>query len=212
MKIIAIVSQKGGAGKTTLAVHLSAEAAANGLKALLVDLDPQASAAMWGDLRGDLSPDVATEHPSRLDAALTTARTEGYDLVVLDTAPHADQAALRAAKAADLVLVPCRPATFDLGAIQGTLELCQLARRDGLVVLNAAPVRSRVVEIARRRIEADGGKVSPVIIRQRVAFQHCLIAGQVVREFEPDGAAASEVTALWQHVTMSACIHGSRSA
>jgi chromosome partitioning protein len=207
MKTVALVSQKGGAGKTTLAVHLCAEAAASGMRALLIDLDPQASAALWGDLRGDLGPDVATEHPARLDAAMKAAREQGYDIAVLDTAPHADQAALKAAKLADLVLVPCRPATFDLGAIKATLELCEIAKRRALVVLNAAPIRSRVVEAARLDIANDGATVCEAIVRQRVAFQHCLSAGQVAREYEPDGSAAREIAELWQHISMFSWEH-----
>src|SRR4051794_33282808 len=110
MHVITLLSQKGGSGKTTLATHIAAELAGAGCKVLLMDLDPQASASQWGDLRGDRPPDVAPEHPARLDAALKRAEAEGYDLVVMDTAPHADQAALRSAKAADIILVPCRPA------------------------------------------------------------------------------------------------------
>src|SRR6476660_4858797 len=79
-----------------------------GLRTLLLDLDPQASAARWADRRqhGAVDVDVAVESPARLAAALLQAEREGYALVVLDTAPHADQAALQAARAADLVLVP----------------------------------------------------------------------------------------------------------
>src|SRR4051794_18944443 len=106
MFTIALVCQKGGAGKTTVAVHLAVEAQRRGLPTLLIDLDPQASAAKILDRRGDQPPDVVTEHPARLDTALQTAASEGYGLVVLDTAPQADQAALRAVRAASLVLIP----------------------------------------------------------------------------------------------------------
>ncbi len=197
MMTVAMVSQKGGAGKSTLALHVAAEAAGRGRRALLIDLDPQGNIAKWGDRRGDAPPDVSAEHPANLDRALKAAETEGYDLVVLDTAPHADQTALRAARASDLVLVPCRPATFDLEAVTATLELCQLTKRRAVVVLNAAPIRSRVVEEARGAITDQGGKVCPVVIRQRVAYQHCVIDGRTASEFEPGGAASLEVAALY---------------
>ncbi len=205
MQTIALISQKGGSGKTTLAVHLSAHMAAKGKRVLLMDLDPQASSALWGDKRGDREPDVATEHPARLNAALKAAEAQGYDLVFMDTAPHADQHALGAARSADLVLVPCRPWMFDMAAIRSTLDLCALAKRAeaATVVINAAPVRSRVVEDARREIEAAGGRVSPIIIRQRVAFQHCLSGGQVASEFEPDGLAATEIGLLCDDILKS---------
>lgn len=201
MQTIVVMSQKGGSGKTTLAIHLAAEAAAT-RRALLLDLDPQASAALWGDRRGELPPDVVAEHPARLEASLQAARRDGYDLVVVDTAPHADQAALKAARLADLVLVPCRPATFDLAALQATLEICDLARRRPLVVVNAAPVRSRVVAEAEAEIARLGAAVAAQVIHQRVAFQHCLIDGRTAGSYEPDGAAAAEISALFADVCL----------
>lgn len=200
MYTIALVSQKGGSGKTTLAIHLSAEALVRGRKALLIDLDPQASAAMWADRRGNLGPDVFSEHPARLQAALEAAQTKGYEVVIIDTAPHADQAALRAARAADLVLVPCRPAVFDLEAIRATLEVCELAKRPARVVLNACPIRSKLVGEARGQLVARGSIVSDVVVRQRVDFHHCLIRGQVAGEYNPGGLAAEEIIQLCEVV------------
>lgn len=197
MQTIAVISQKGGAGKTTLAIHLAAEGAARGARTLLVDLDPQASAARWADRRGDRAPDVSSEHPGRLAAALAAAKAQGYDLAILDTAPHADQAALTAARAADQVVVPCRPSILDLDAIGATIDLCRLAGRHGVVVLNAAPVRSRVVDDAAAAVAKLGGEVAGVIIRERVAFRHALVDGRVAQEFEPGGAAAQEIAALF---------------
>lgn len=200
MLTIALVSQKGGAGKTTLAVHLAAEAAKAGRRALLIDLDPQGNAIRWGERRGERQPDVQAEHPMRLAAVLKSAAEEDYDLVVLDTAPNADQTALRAAKAADLVLIPCRPAQFDLEAIEATLDLCKLAKRTAVVALNAAPLRSRVVNEAREAIEGNGGVVGAIVVHHRVAFQHCLTDGNTAGEFEPGGQAAQEITNLYDDV------------
>jgi chromosome partitioning protein len=115
---------------------------------------------------------------------------------VIDTAPHADHAALQAARAADLIAVPCRPSTFDIAAISATLDLCMLANKPAVVVLNAAPIRSRVTTEAREAIVEKGGKVSPVVVHQRVAFQHCMIDGRTAAEFEPDSAAGQEITSL----------------
>ena len=123
-------------------------------------------------------------------------RTEGYHLVVIVTAPHADHAALQAARAADLVAIPCRPSTFDIAAISATLDLSKLANKQSVVILNAAPIRSRVTTEAVDAITEKGGKVSPVIIHQRVAFQHCMIDGRTAGEFEPDGAAGQEIVSL----------------
>src|ERR1700709_249817 len=162
MHVIAIVSQKGGVGKSTIAVHLATEATAQGQRVLLLDLDPEGSAMEWANRRGDLPPDVSGANPASIGKEIERARGEGYDLVVVDTAPHADHAALQAARAADLVAIPCRPSTFDIAAISATLDLCRLANRQALVVINAAPVRSRVTQEAQEAIIEKGGKVSSV--------------------------------------------------
>ncbi len=196
MKTIAVLSQKGGAGKTTLAVHLAAEAASRGQRVLIIDMDPQGSAIAWAGFRGDRAPDVDAGHHKTLSKEVERAVVDGYDLVVIDTAPHADGGALAAARVSDLVLVPCRPATFDLIAIAPTIDICNLARKPRLAVVNAAPVRSRVVEEAAAALVAAGMDVSLVTVRQRVAFQHCLSDGRVAAEFEPGGTAAEEIGAL----------------
>jgi chromosome partitioning protein len=201
MWTLTVASQKGGATKTTLAIHLAAEAASRGVKTLLIDLDPQASAVRWGDRRGDRAPDVASEHPARIDAAIAAAGAEGYGMVVLDTAPHADQSALKAARVSDLILIPTRCSILDLDAIGATLDLCQLAKRPALVVLSAAPVRSRIVDEAGAAVRKLGGTVAAVIIRERVAFRHALVNGGVAQEFEPGGAAALEIAALYDLLT-----------
>jgi chromosome partitioning protein len=196
MMTLTMLSQKGGAGKSTLALHLACEAVTRGIKVLLLDLDPQGSLASWGSKRGELPPDVEAVRPSSLAKTLAEAAQDGYDLTVLDTAPSADRAAMLAAEVADLIVVPCRPATFDIEAIQTTLEVTKLKKRRAVVVLNAAPIRSKVVDEARSAIVRAGGIVSPVVVCQRVAYQHCLIDGRTAGEYEPGGAAADEVTRL----------------
>jgi chromosome partitioning protein len=192
MQTLALICQKGGSGKTTLAIHLAAEAAAHGVRTLLLDLDPQASAARWADRRkvAAIDVDVTVESPSRLDAALRQAALEGY----AGHCPHADQGALRVARLADLVLIPVRPSILDLDA---SLDLCALAGRPAAVVLNAAPIRSRVVQEALETMAKMGGDLLASIMRERVALRHALVDGRVAREFEPCGAAAAEVSALY---------------
>lgn len=196
MFVIAVVSQKGGVGKSTLAVHLATEAVAQGKRVLLLDLDPQGSAMEWANRRGDRPPDVSGANPASVAKEVEQARAEGYDLIVVDTAPHADHAALQAARVADIIAIPCRPATFDIAAISATLDLCKLANKQSRVVINAAPIRSRVTAEAEEAISERGGDVSLAVVRQRVAFQHCLIDGRTAAEFEPGGAASEEITRL----------------
>jgi chromosome partitioning protein len=203
MEVIVIASQKGGVGKSTLAVNLAAHAVHLGRRVLLLDLDPQGSAMEWANRRGDRPPDVSGANPASIGRELDRARLDGYELVIVDTAPHADHAALQAARVADLVAIPCRPSTFDLAAISATLDLCKLANKRSVVVLNAAPIRSRVTVEAEEAITEKGGRVSPMIVRQRVAFQHCMIDGRTAAEYEPGGAAAAEIAGLLEHLSSS---------
>jgi chromosome partitioning protein len=200
MQVLAILSQKGGSGKSTLAVHLGVEAERRRFATLIVDLDPQASARLWADRRGTASPEVVTDHPSRLEHVLGIARDNGAELAIIDTAPHADQAALIAARAADLILIPCRPAAFDLAAIRATADLAEIAKRPALAVLNAAPPRSGVTQEARASIERRGLPCSPIVVHQRAAFSHAVIDGRVAQEYEPGGKAATEITALFDEL------------
>ena len=106
MWTVAILSQKGGSGKTTLALHLGVAAERAGQVAAVIDLDPQASAAQWKDSRPIETPVVVSMPAARLAQALDTARGAGADLALIDSAPHAGDDALAAAEAADLVLYP----------------------------------------------------------------------------------------------------------
>ena len=197
MKTIAIISQKGGAGKTTLAVHLATAAATAGHITAIIDLDPQGTAASWGDRRPADAPEVISGQAARLSTLLEAAEANGAACLILDTAPNADQTALRAAQLADAVLIPCRAATFDLEAIQATLTLAQIAQKPAFVVLNAVPPRSGIGREAAGGLSGQGAKVAPVMLSQRAAFAHGVIDGRTAQEFEPDGKAAEEIGALY---------------
>jgi chromosome partitioning protein len=197
MKTFAIIAQKGGAGKTTLAVNLSVYAEASGYTTALIDVDPQASAAKWGDKRTAETPEVISAQASRLDSFLISAREAGADLVIIDTAPNSDSTALAAAQAADLILIPCRPAAFDLEAIASTVQLARLAGKPAIVVLNAAPIRGSLIDEARQAIATYSVAVAPTVLHQRAAYSNAVIDGRTAGEYEPGGKAAAEIAALF---------------
>lgn len=199
MKIVAIISQKGGAGKTTLAVHLAAAAAKAGHKSAVIDLDPQGTAASWGDRRAAEEPEVISGQAVRLPALLDAARENGAGFLVLDTAPNADQTASLAARAADVVLIPCRPAAFDLEAIETTLMLAKTTGKPAYVVLNAVPFRTGGIDKeAAARLTGQGAQVAPHQLTHRAAFAHSVIDGRTAQEFEPKGKAAAEMHFLYK--------------
>ena len=113
MQTISLLAQKGGTGKTTLALSLAVAAVQAGRTVAVIDLDPQASAGNWADRRAlKDAPAVVSAHVPRLQSVIDTARQNGVDLLLIDTPGKSEQAALVAAKAADLVLIPCRPQIY----------------------------------------------------------------------------------------------------
>jgi chromosome partitioning protein len=197
MHTVAIISQKGGAGKTTLAVHLAVEAEQCGIPTAIIDLDPQASATGWGDSRSQEAPAVVSAQSARLSRVLGTAREGGAELAIIDTAPHSESAALAAAREADLILIPCRPAILDLRAISQTVDLARLAGKPAAIVLNATPARGSLTTEAIDAVAGYSVSVAPVCLGQRAAYVHCLTAGLTAQEFEPEGKAAREVKDLF---------------
>ena len=199
MPTIAIISQKGGAGKTTLAVNLAAAAQDAGTIALIVDTDPQATASQWAAWRQDKPPEVIDSPPPRLAVKIRQAREQGAQWIVIDTPPHADSAARAAVEVADLVLIPCRPSAFDLSAIETTAKLVQLLRKPAYVVFVAGPPNAfRVYQEAGELVESYGTRPCPLQIPDRAAYRHASAEGRTVMELEPAGKAAEDIRQIYK--------------
>jgi chromosome partitioning protein len=212
MQTLALVAQKGGTGKTTLAVSLAVEAASRGLSVLVVDLDPQASACRWSDRRSEEVPAVIDAQPSRLPQALAKAAQAGVDLAIIDTPARVEQAAAAAAKAADLVLIPCKPSVWDLETLEVTMELVgSRVRRVPLVVLNAVPGQGTRTAQAIKAVQGMGLEVCPSSLGQRVAFEYAAQLGRSATEYEPEGKAASEVRDIYTSISRLLDLSTSRS-
>jgi chromosome partitioning protein len=202
MKTLVILAQKGGSGKTTVAVHMAVCAARQGLKTAIVDIDPQRSAYNWNESRPDERKlDAVAAEITQLAGLLHQAKAGGVELAIVDTAPHSTGDAAIAAKQADYLLIPCRPARFDLDAVASTLELAKAANTPAAVVINAAAIRGRLADEARGALTRQGATVIETILHQRVAYSHAVIDGRSVHEYEPEGAAAAEIDDLYHHIT-----------
>jgi len=202
MTTIAIVSQKGGTGKTTLAIHLAAAAERKGEVALIIDADPQATASQWAAWREEAPPEVIDSALPRIAAKIAQAKEAGATFIVIDTPPHADITASKAMEAADLVLIPCRPSAFDLAAIRTTARLVQLLAKPAWVVFTAGPPHAeRIHADAAELVAGFGIAACPHRIADRAVFRHASAAGKTVFELDPNGKAAREI----KHVHMWAC-------
>jgi chromosome partitioning protein len=200
MKVIAIISQKGGVGKTTLATALGVEASLSGLKTLVLDLDPQASATFWKDNRVDEALAVTAIPPARLGHVLNAAEEAKADLAIIDTPPLAKDIAFEAASRADFVLIPTKPAVLDIVAMTRTLELIRAVGRKAAVVLNFCPPTGREIAEAEEAVAAMGTALCPVRIGSRIAYSRAQQHGQGAQEYEPGGKAALEIRQLYDYI------------
>jgi chromosome partitioning protein len=210
MQTLALLAQKGGTGKTMLALSLAVAAARSGRKVLVLDIDPQGTACNWNDRRtsreqtgesAENNPLVLDAQPGRLPAALHKAEQSGIDLVFIDTPARSEQAALAAASLATLVIIPTRPQAYDLETIPNTQKLLALAdKKPAIVVLNAVPALGNRHEQARELLGQMGMEVCPATIGHRAAFGDSGALGQTPEEYDPDGKAAEEIRNVYKYI------------
>jgi chromosome partitioning protein len=200
MRVISFVTQKGGAGKTTLSVNCAVAAERSGLKTLILDLDEQGSAEAWYQVRDAETPRLVRIGSWKLPEAMAAAKSGGYDLVIIDT-PGRDEPSVNAAvKAADFVVIPCRPTPVDLKATPPTAATVSRLEKPAVFVLSQTPPRGERIREAAAALSTLG-VVCPVRIVARAAYQDAHGAGLGVLEFDPEGKASVEIDQLWHWLT-----------
>ncbi|PON19360.1 phosphopantetheine--protein transferase [Candidatus Entotheonella serta] len=200
MKTLAIISQKGGVGKTTLATCLAVAAENDGKKTAIFDLDPQATASFWKDIRQAETPAVASIQAIRLPAMQKAARETGADLVIIDGAAIARDVAFEAAKVADFVFIPTKAAVFDTMAMTHTLEIVRQCQKPFSIVLTFVPPVGAELEDAASAAAELNAALCPVLIGNRKAFFRAQSTGLAVQEYEPNGKAALEISELYAYM------------
>lgn len=209
VKTLAIISQKGGVGKTTLATALAVAGETDGRSTAVFDLDPQASAAFWKDTRGSETPAVIAVPPARLQHVLRAAATSGCQFAIIDAPPFAKDIAFEAAQHADFILIPTRPAVLDVMAMTKTLELVRHYQKPSAVVLTFCPTQGREVADTEGAVGELGAILAPVRVHNRVAYSRAQQTGLTAQEFEPSGKASEEVKRLYAFVCMHLYMDGS---
>ena len=198
MRTLAFVTQKGGAGKSTLAACVAVAAQEAGERVFLIDMDPQRSLKQWGDARNDADLPVEVIAPGKLPRALAELANGHVGLVIIDT-PATDSPASEAAmKAADLCVIPSRPTVFDIWSSEVTRSRLKALGKDYVFLLNqcsANPESQRVIDGAKA-LESMGALLTP-LIGSRVDFQEAAREGMGVTEIAPSGKAAEEIRMLW---------------
>lgn len=210
MRTVALLTQKGGAGKSTLAASLAVAAAGAGEKVIALDLDPQASLVRWGKRReAGHAPNTVITEPfeaerlRRLGAIIDGLAGAGFTFAVFDT-PGADSAAVRlVAESVDLCLLPVRPTRLDLEATAATFRTAYLARRNAAFVLNQCPPTNRSARSSEAAKELSRlGVLAEPTISARIDFQDAMAAGLGVTEHAGAGRAAQEIEALWSWIRL----------
>ncbi|MFT4252181.1 MAG: ParA family protein [Caulobacter sp.] len=205
MKTLAVISRKGGAGKTTLSINLALAAHLAGRRTILADIDPQRSASDVLRGRPIEGPVLMESSAGKLFQARYHAEHEGCDLMVIDTPAAPDTDVVTAINAADLCLLVCRPTFLDIAAVARSAEAVRRLGKSGLIVLNQAPAKrggfepSSVVKAAEA-LRFCGLPLAAVGLRSRAAFQQSFAHGRSVLEWEPAGAAAQEMGRLWGQI------------
>ena len=200
MRIIAVASQKGGCGKTTIAAHLAVRAGMVGQgPAVLIDTDPQRSLTEWWQARGDDSLALETVNLNDLVDSLARFRSQGASVAIIDTPPALTASIEQVIGIADLVLIPARPSPHDLRAIGATVDMTRRAGKPFLFVVNGAAPRASITAEAVAAL-SEHGRVAPGILYQRTDFAASMIDGRTVMETVPNGRSAQEIAELWKCV------------
>lgn len=213
LKTLSVVAQKGGTGKTTLAVNLAVLAALDGLRVALVDCDPQRSAAGWWQVREQDWPVLVERPAGQLPSVLQTLEVEGFNLAVVDTRPSVEEETRQAIQNCTSAIIPTRPTSMDISAVALTTQLVTASGKPGCIVLNQCPPGIRQGEApltAETRTIANslGLPVAPPALVSRIAYPYASNGGMAVREYEPGKAADQEMTALWSHIKKGYLSHG----
>jgi len=208
MFVTSLVGQKGGTGKTTVALGLAVAAASAGHSVAVIDLDPQATASRWKDRRNEENPAVVSAQASRLAPALKAAESNGADFVI-DSAGRSDDSALAAARAADLVLVPTRTSIVELETLPAVIDLLRIAGvvRRSFIVLNGVHPSVGPAGIKESRLLITRLYMlphCPAYLCQRGAYVEAMMFGTTPQERDPEGKAGHELRKLFQFVNEQA--------
>lgn len=200
MIVVAVASQKGGSGKTTLSGHLAVEAEKAGAGPVtLIDTDPQGSLSQWWNARAARSPQFAKVGAFELESALAHLARTGTRLAIIDTPPAISDSISHVIAHCDLVIVPTRPSPHDLRAVGATVDMAERFGKPLIFVVNGATQRARITGEAAVAL-SQHGMVAPVTVHHRVDFAASMVDGRTVGEAVPKSVSTKEISELWLYV------------
>jgi chromosome partitioning protein len=200
MIVVAVASQKGGSGKTTLCGHLAVEAERAGAGPVaLIDTDPQGSLSHWWNARAARTPQFAKVGAFELESALAHLARTGTRLAIIDTPPAISASIAQVIAHCDMVIVPTRPSPHDLRAVGATVDMAERSEKPLIFVVNGATQRARITGEAAVAL-SQHGMVAPVTIHHRVDFAASMVDGRTVGEAVPKSVSSKEISELWLYI------------
>ena len=201
--VVTVAQQKGGSGKTTLAVNLACAALADGKSVAVLDTDPQGSLGRWfmtrRDTLGEPGLDFATASAWGVSYECEKLR-KAHDVVFVDTPPKIDADLRPALRESDLVIVPVAASHLDLWATEAVLELAGRENKTSLLVLNRATKRAKLTDVLSGEMAQIDAPMANTVIGNRVIYAEALGQGQSAVEMRKSSPAAKEIKALWAEV------------
>ena len=206
-KVITICQQKGGTGKTTLAVHLAlAFAKLHNLKIAIIDTDPQRSLGKWFVVRSEKK--VSNENLTFKTASLWGAQYESktlkkdHDIVIIDTPPKIESDARPSIEAADLVLIPMTPSHVDFWATEAIIDIAKKAEKKIFVQINRANERSKLVKKTYEYINSINVKSTNTLIGHRQIYASSMGEGKTAIEKQRKSNAVEEIKKLSEQILL----------
>jgi len=206
-KVITICQQKGGTGKTTLAVHLAlAFAKLHNLKIAIIDTDPQGSLGKWFVVRTEKK--VSNENLTFKTASLWGAQYESktlkkdHDIVIIDTPPKIESDARPSIEAADLVLIPMTPSHVDFWATEAIIDIAKKAEKKIFVQINRANERSKLVKKTYEYINSINVKSTNTLIGHRQIYASSMGEGKTAIEKQKKSNAVEEIKKLSEQILL----------
>ena len=206
-KVITICQQKGGTGKTTLAVHLAlAFAKLHNLKIAIIDTDPQGSLGKWFVVRSEKK--VSNENLTFKTASLWGAQYESkalkkdHDIVIIDTPPKIESDARPSIEAADLVLIPMTPSHVDFWATEAIIDIAKKAEKKIFIQINRANERSKLVKKTHEYINTINVKSTNTLIGHRQIYASSMGEGKTAIEKQRKSNAVEEIKKLSEQILL----------